>query len=41
MILGPSTKTMVSYPRTLDADPTKPYVMWPDTPYEHLIIPVK
>jgi hypothetical protein len=41
MILGPATKTMVSYPRTLDANPTKPYVMWPDTPYEHLMIPVK
>ena len=41
MILGPAVKTMVSYPRTLDADPTKPYVMWPDTPYEHLMIPVQ
>jgi len=41
MILGPATKTMVGYPRTLDADPTKPYVMWRDTPYEHLMIPVK
>jgi hypothetical protein len=41
MILGPAVKTMASYPRTLDADPTKPYVMWPDTPYEHLMIPVQ
>jgi hypothetical protein len=41
MILGPAVKTMASYPRTLDADPTKPYVMWPNTPYEHLMIPVK
>ncbi|MFG1416160.1 hypothetical protein V5F38_03980 [Xanthobacter sp. V0B-10] len=41
MLLGPGVKAMVSYPRTLDADPTKPYVMWPDTPYEHLMIPVK
>jgi hypothetical protein len=24
-----------------DADPTKPYVMWPGSPYEHLMIPVK
>ena len=41
MILGASAKSMPGYPRTLDADPTKPYVMWPDTPYEHLMIPVK
>lgn len=41
MILGASVKAMAGYPRTLDADPTKPYVMWPDTPYEHLMIPVK
>lgn len=41
MILGPSVKMMAGYPRTLDPDPTKPYVMWPDTPYEHLMIPVK
>ncbi len=41
MILGTPAKTMAGYPRTLNADPTKPYVMWPDTPYEHLMIPVK
>jgi hypothetical protein len=39
MIVGPSVKTM-GYPMTADADPTKPYVMWPDTPYAHLMIPV-
>ncbi len=39
MILGPSIKTM-GYPMTADPDPTKPYVMWPDTPYAHLMIPV-
>jgi hypothetical protein len=41
MILGASVKKMAGYPRTLDADPTRPFVMWPDTPYEHLMIPVK
>lgn len=41
MILGPAAKTLAGYPRTPDADPTKPYVMWADTPYEHLMIPVK
>jgi len=39
MILGPAAKTM-GYPMTADADPTKPYVMWPDTPYAHLMLPV-
>ncbi len=39
MITGPAVKTM-GYPMTADADPTKPYVMWPDTPYAHLMIPV-
>jgi len=23
------------------ADPTKPYVMWPGTQYEHLMLPVR
>ena len=33
--------TMVEgYPKQA-GDPTKPYVMWPGTPYEHLMIPVK
>jgi hypothetical protein len=41
MIVGAAAKTMVGYPKTADADPTKPYVMWPGTPYEHLMIPVK
>jgi hypothetical protein len=41
MIVGAAAKTMVGYPKTVDADPTKPYVMWPGTPYEHLMIPVK
>jgi hypothetical protein len=41
MVVGAAAKAMVGYPRTADPDPTKPYVMWPDTPYEHLMIPVK
>jgi hypothetical protein len=28
------------YPTTHD-DPSRPYVMWPGTPYEHLMIPVR
>ena len=41
MIVGAAAKAMVGYPKAADADPTKPYVMWPGTPYEHLMIPVK
>lgn len=39
MIVGPSAKTM-GYPMTADADPTKPYIMWADTPYAHVMLPV-
>jgi hypothetical protein len=39
MIFAPDVKAM-GYPTTLDADPTRPYVMWQDTPYAHLMIPV-
>jgi hypothetical protein len=41
MIVGPAAQAMAGYPKTADADPTKPYVMWPGSPYEHLMIPVK
>lgn len=41
MLLGAGVKAMAGYQRTLDPDPSKPYVMWADTPYEHLMIPVK
>jgi hypothetical protein len=41
MIVGAAVKTMAGYAKNADADPTKPYVMWPGSPYEHLMIPVK
>jgi hypothetical protein len=42
MIVGAAAKTMAAgYQNTPDPDPTKPYVMWPDSPYGHLMIPVK
>jgi hypothetical protein len=41
MIVGAAAATMEGYPKTPDADPTKPYVMWPGSPYQHLMIPVK
>lgn len=39
MIVGSAAKSL-GYPTTADPDPTKPYVMWPDTPYAHVMIPV-
>ena len=39
MLVGTGVKSM-GYPMTADADPSKPYVMWADTPYAHLMIPV-
>lgn len=39
MLVGPAVKTM-GYPMTADPDPSRPYVMWPDSPYAHLMIPV-
>ena len=42
MIVGPRVREMMGYPRTVDvADPSQPYVMFPGTPYEHLILPTK
>ena len=40
MIVG--AKEMVEgYPRAAKPNTAEPYVMWPDTPYEHLMIPVQ
>ena len=39
MILG-GTKMMEGTPKHA-GDPHKPYIMWPGTPYEHLMLPVK
>jgi hypothetical protein len=41
MIVGAAARSMVGYARTAEADPSRPYVMWPGSPYEHLMIPVK
>ena len=42
MIVGAEAKSMLqAYPRNAKPDPSKPYVMWPGTPYEHLMLPVK
>jgi hypothetical protein len=39
MILNPGALAD-AYPKSA-ADPKKPYVMWPGTPYQHLMIPVR
>jgi hypothetical protein len=41
MIVGTAAREMASiYPRTMDPDPSQAYVMYPGTPYEHLMLPV-
>jgi hypothetical protein len=40
MVVG-AKGMMAGYPRDAKPDTAKPYVMWPDTPYEHLMVPVK
>jgi hypothetical protein len=41
MIVGPMVREMPGYPRSADVpDPSQPYVMFPGTPYEHLMLPV-
>jgi hypothetical protein len=41
MIVGPIVREMPGYPRNVDVtDATQPYVMFPGTRYEHLMLPV-
>ena len=39
MIVGAAVKDM-GLPNSADADPTRPYLMWANTPYAHAMIPV-
>jgi hypothetical protein len=42
MIVGPTVREMPGYSRTADvADAKQPYVMFPGTPYEHLMLPTE
>jgi hypothetical protein len=42
MVVGPAVKNLPGYDRTGEgANAAIPYVMWKDTPYEHLMIPVR
>jgi hypothetical protein len=40
MIVGTAGDVTKGYPRLADPDTSQPYVMYPGTPYEHLMIPV-
>jgi hypothetical protein len=41
MVVGADAAYYYAYPRSADPDTTAPYVMWPGTPYQHTMIPVK
>lgn len=41
MIVGADPSFYDLYPKHADPDTSQPYVMWPGTPYQHLMIPVK
>lgn len=41
MIVGADANFYDLYPKAADPDTAVPYVMWPGTPYQHLMIPVK
>ena len=36
-----ATDLMAGYPDTAEPDTSQPYVMWPGTPYAHLMVPVE
>ena len=39
MVFGPPAKAL-GYTEEKDPDPSKPYMMWAGTPYEHAMVPV-
>jgi len=41
MVVGADATFYDQYPKDADPDTSMPYVMWPGTPYQHLMIPVK
>ena len=41
MIVGADASFYDTYPKSADPDTSTPYVMWPGTPYQHLMAPVK
>ena len=41
MIVGADQAFYDAYPKSADPDTSAPYIMWPGTPYQHLMAPVK
>lgn len=41
MIVGADASFYDMYPKSADPDTSVPYVMWPGTPYQHLMIPTR
>lgn len=41
MIVGADPSFYDMYPKAADPDTAVPYVMWPGTPYQHLMAPIK
>ena len=41
MIVGAEPGFYDMYPKDPDPDTSVPYIMWPGTPYQHLMIPIK
>lgn len=41
MIVGADASFYDLYPKSADPDTAMPYIMWPGTPYQHLMVPVK
>ncbi len=41
MIVGADPSFYDTYPKDANPDTSVPYVMWPGTPYQHLMVPVK
>ena len=41
MIVGADASFYDGYPKDADPDTAVPYIMWPGTPYQHLMVPVK
>lgn len=41
MIVGADPAFYATYPKNPDPDTAVPYVMWPGTPYQHLMAPIR
>lgn len=41
MVVGADPAFYDMYPKSADPDTSVPYVMWPGTPYQHLMVPIK